>query len=73
MTDWDAIAAEVGLPPDWREAGWDTPETMQEMYPDDEGGAMVCPWPHCNFRRRTDVEAMFRHAHGAHRRTGGAR
>lgn len=69
--DWDAIAREIGLPDDWREIGFDTPEYMAQ--PDSvyrltaAVGSLRCPFPDCNFKRH-DVEAMFRHAHGAHHR-----
>lgn len=71
--DWDAIAAEVGLPEGWRAAGFDSAEYMvgaDSIYhvrdeDDRPTGALKCPFPHCGFRRR-DVEAMFRHAHGGH-------
>ena len=66
--DWDAIAAEIGLPEDWRAQGFDAPEYMvreDSVYRQDSG-VLLCVWPGCNFRRR-DVEVMFRHVHGGHR------
>lgn len=73
--DWDAIAAEVGLPTDWREQGFDSPEYMvseDSIYRQDNG-VLLCVWPNCEFRRR-DVEAMFRHVHDPkrHHREGSA-
>jgi len=75
-TDWDAIAAEVGLPTDWREAGFDSPEYMQQpdslyrplrwvdgQYVSDTT-ALECVFPGCTFRRQS-AEAMFRHVHGS--------
>lgn len=70
-TDYDAIAAELGLPKDWRALGYDTPQDMDRLYRYHRDGritAMRCPWSGCGFKRQSDVEAMFRHAHGAHGR-----
>lgn len=67
--DWDAIAAELGMPEHWREQGFDSAEYMAR--PDSvyrlsaAKGSMRCPYPNCNFKRH-DVEAMFRHVHGPH-------
>lgn len=71
--DWDAIAAEIGMPPDWREIGHDSPEYMaapDSLYQEERfvsgdyvrTGWMKCVWPKCRFRTK-DIEAMFRHAH----------
>lgn len=67
----DAIAAELGYPLDWRAIGYDTPEYMESAdslyHVRDENdrptGVLKCVWPGCKFRRRS-VEAMFRHVHG---------
>lgn len=69
--DWDAIAAEIGLPEDWRDQGYDAPEYMER---EDSvyrlsalPGSMRCPYPTCSFTTRKGTETMFRHAHGGHR------
>lgn len=72
MADWDAIAAELGMDPDWRAQGFDSPEYMasgDSIYhvrdeDDRPTGTFKCPFPDCRFRRR-DLEATFRHVHGA--------
>jgi hypothetical protein len=65
--DWDAIAAELGMPEDWREQGYDAPEYMER---EDSvyrlmarPGSMRCPYPTCSFTTRRGTETMFRHAH----------
>lgn len=76
-TLFDAIAAEVGLPADWRAQGYDTPEYMESgdsiyLVRDEDDrptGVLKCVWPGCKFRRRS-VEAMFRHVHGAAHKNG---
>lgn len=69
---WDAIAAEIGLPENWREQGYDAPEYMER---EDSvyrltaaAGSMRCPYPTCSFTTRKGVEVMFRHAHGGRHR-----
>lgn len=72
--DWDAIAADVGLPADWRDQGYDAPEYMERedsVYRlTARPGSMRCPYPTCSFTTRQGVEVMFRHAH---RKDGHAR
>ena len=82
MTDWDAVAEEIGLPENWRERGYDAPEYMvseDSVYRPWAFGEparsdkLRCVWPDCTFTRSIDnVEAMFRHVHGkAHRHPRG--
>lgn len=67
----DAIAADLGMPEDWRAIGYDTPEYMvsansvyiERNHIDQPTGRLKCPFPACTVRLDT-VEAMFRHAHG---------
>lgn len=70
MTDWDVIAAECGLPLDWRESGFDTPEYMDSTdslyrHGKPTKAGFACVWPNCSFKTK-DLETMFRHAHGGH-------
>lgn len=71
VTDWDAIAREIGLPENWREQGFDAPEYMERedsVYRLTAAkGSMRCPFPRCSFTTRKGVETMFRHAHGGHK------
>lgn len=77
--DWDRVAADIGLPADWREAGYDSPEYMaqaESIYraaTTDDGrtpGMFKC-YPCDAEHRRTvyrtrNLEALFRHVHGEH-------
>lgn len=69
---WDNLAADVGLGPDWREKGYDTPEyIMQEdsIYRlSAKPGRLRCPFPDCTVTKPAKwgpegVTAMFRHIH----------
>lgn len=71
--DWDEVAAEVGLPANWREMGYDSPEYMvtpDSVYRPDPNGRMSCYPCQAEGRvrvfRSTDVGALFRHVHTEH-------
>ncbi len=58
----DAEAASLA----WEAAhGYDSIPTIERVYEQTLGGAYVCCYPECAFRRR-DAEALWRHVHTAH-------
>jgi len=71
--DWNKIAAECGLPKDWRRQAYDPPEYMidsDSVYLREKGLALGCRKrgraSRCGLRF-SSLEECFRHAHTAHK------